>query len=82
MIEETILISIANEGESLLPENIDKLFQPFFTTKTSGSGLGLAIVNNIIKAHNGELSVNRDRTQGAEFVITIPVAGPTINKPF
>ena len=58
-----------------VPQKIlDKIFQPFFTTKPTGdgTGLGLSMSYDIIKAHGGELKVNSNEGQRAEFVILIP----------
>ncbi|MFH1222771.1 MAG: ATP-binding protein, partial [Pseudomonadota bacterium] len=50
-------IKITNNGEKIPKDNLDKIFQPFFTTKEKGTGLGLAIAKNIISAHNGRIDV-------------------------
>ena len=53
---------------------IDKIFQPFFTTKPSGqgTGLGLSLAYDIVKAHGGELKVETKQGEGAEFFIQLP----------
>jgi len=55
---------------------MDKIYQPFFTTKAAGqgTGLGLSLSYDIIKAHGGEIKVNTVEGEGAEFVIELPVA--------
>ena len=58
------------------PKNvIDKIFQPFFTTKPTGkgTGLGLSMSYDIVKAHGGELNVETKEGEGAEFIITLPI---------
>jgi signal transduction histidine kinase len=58
-----------------IPQNIiDKIFQPFFTTKPTGSGtgLGLSLSYDIIKAHGGELKVNTSENEGTEFILGLP----------
>ena len=58
-----------------IPKNIlDKIFQPFYTTKPSGegTGLGLSLSYDIIKAHGGELKVNTEEGKGSEFIIILP----------
>jgi len=69
-------VSIKDNGMGILQKNIDKIFQPFFTTKPTGqgTGLGLSISYEIIKAHGGELKVESKEGEGAEFVIQIPVS--------
>ena len=54
---------------------MDKIFQPFFTTKTTGqgTGLGLSLSYDIVKAHGGELKVNTKENEGAEFIIQLPL---------
>ena len=59
-----------------IPENVvDKIFQPFFTTKPSGqgTGLGLSLSYDIIKAHSGEIKVESKALEGATFIIHLPV---------
>ena len=54
--------------------NLDKVFQPFFTTKPAGqgTGLGLSLSYDIVKAHGGEIKLETKEGEGAEFVIQIP----------
>jgi len=67
-----IELSISDNGKGIPPENIDRIFSPFFTTKIGekGTGLGLYIVNNICKNHNAELKCNSQVGEGTEFIIT------------
>ena len=54
---------------------LDKIFQPFFTTKPTGqgTGLGLSLSYDIVKAHGGELKVETKEKEGSEFIIQLPV---------
>jgi signal transduction histidine kinase len=54
---------------------LDKIFQPFFTTKPTGegTGLGLSLSYDIIKAHGGEINVTTEENKGTEFIIYLPV---------
>ena len=54
---------------------VDKIFQPFFTTKPTGqgTGLGLSLAYDIVKAHGGELKVQTKEGKGAEFIILLPL---------
>ncbi len=73
--EESIEISVKDNGSGI-PDNIkDKIFQPFFTTKPTGSGtgLGLSLSYDIVKAHGGELKVESKEGEGTEFIIQIPI---------
>jgi signal transduction histidine kinase/ketosteroid isomerase-like protein len=71
----SILISIKDNGNGIPQENIDKIFQPFFTTKPTGqgTGLGLSLAYDIVKAHGGEMKVESKEGVGTEFKIEIPI---------
>jgi signal transduction histidine kinase len=77
-----IVLTVADTGCGISPENLDRIFEPFFSTKTSdspagrtGSGLGLAFCMEIIESHNGTLAVQSEREKGTEFIITLPLIG-------
>ncbi|MHB8773158.1 MAG: sensor histidine kinase [Syntrophales bacterium] len=66
-------VEIADDGEGIAPENIERIFNPFFTTRAKGAGLGLAYASQAVKAHGGLIGA-RNRTEGgALFTIEIPV---------
>ncbi|HEX3570758.1 MAG TPA: ATP-binding protein [Acidobacteriaceae bacterium] len=67
-----IEIRIADTGAGLTPEECDRLFTPYYTTKQHGTGLGLAVVQSIIADHHGTISVRTASGGGAEFVIELP----------
>ena len=67
-----IAISISDTGAGISPENIKKIFNPFFTTKARGTGLGMAIAYNIIKAHQGTIEVESKKNKGTTFTVKIP----------
>ncbi len=76
-LEETkkkIILKIADQGPGISPENVPKIFQPFFTTKNvgDGSGLGLSVVHGIIKGHRGTIDYQNNTPNGAIFIITFP----------
>jgi signal transduction histidine kinase len=75
---EAVAIRVADNGPGLAPEMRDRLFEPYATTKAEGTGLGLAIVHRIVVEHDGEISYQDGSDGGAEFRITLPVAGPTL----
>lgn len=60
-----------DSGEGVPRENIDKLFDPFFSTKKKGTGLGLAIVKSIIEGHGGEIEVESDHGKGTRFIVIL-----------
>ncbi|MCB9210533.1 MAG: HAMP domain-containing protein [Ignavibacteriales bacterium] len=72
LINDTVFFQIANEGEQIKEENLENIFNPFFTTKSSGSGLGLAITKNIIEAHEGTIEAS-NTTIGVSFTINLPI---------
>jgi len=69
-----VLISVRDNGPGIPAHIIDKIFQPFFTTKPTGqgTGLGLSLAYDIVKAHGGELKVETKEGVGSEFIIRIP----------
>ena len=75
---KTVEIRVADTGSGISPENLDKLFTPFFTTKPAGkgTGLGLSIVYGIIKMHYGQIHAQSQVGQGTTIVITLPVRLP------
>ena len=67
----TQIITVKDNGEGIDREILDKIFNPFFTTKAKGSGLGLSVVYRIVKAHNGKIFINSEKGKGAEIIIEI-----------
>ncbi len=67
-------IRVADNGPGIPKKILDKIFQPFFTTKPTGqgTGLGLSLSYDIVKAHGGELKVETEEGKGAEFIIILP----------
>ena len=72
---DKVSISVKDNGNGIPQNIIDKVFQPFFTTKPSGqgTGLGLSLSYDIIKAHGGEIKVETMEGEGATFIIELPV---------
>jgi PAS domain S-box-containing protein len=71
------LISVADCGVGIAAENVDRLFNAFFTTKSGGMGMGLSICRSIIEAHGGRLWATANLPQGATFQFTLPVNADT-----
>lgn len=65
-------VRIGDQGPGLTPEQVERIFEPFYTTKTQGTGLGMAIVKRIIDAHFGEIHVAPPHDTGAEIVLILP----------
>ena len=76
MMVDRLLITVQDNGFGIPPNLIDKIFQPFFTTKPTneGTGLGLSLGYDIVKAHGGELIVESQEDGGAKFIISIPLS--------
>ena len=73
---ESIELIVADTGCGVSPEDKEKLFLPYFSTKSRGTGLGLAIVNHIIADHHAQIRVEDNRPVGARFVIEVPAMVP------
>jgi signal transduction histidine kinase len=69
-----VLISVKDNGMGIAPKTLDKIFQPFFTTKPTGqgTGLGLSLSYDIIKAHGGELKAETTEGEGTTFIFSLP----------
>lgn len=72
-LDEFIQIEITDTGTGIPPQDLDKIFTPFFTTRHKGSGLGLPISHQIIQEHEGTITVQSDQHKGTIFTISIPV---------
>ena len=71
--KETARISVSDTGAGLTPEECERLFTPYYTTKQHGTGLGLAIVQSVVADHNGTIAVESVEGGGARFVIGLPL---------
>lgn len=67
-------ITISDTGPGIRPENLDRIFEPYFTTKEGGTGLGLALTHRIILEHRGSIRAENGPDGGARFVIDLPLA--------
>ena len=78
-----VRLVVADHGEGIAPENLAKVFHPFFTTKPEGKGvgLGLAVSYGIVEAHGGEIEVNSTFGEGAAFTVLLPLQGRPANEP-
>jgi signal transduction histidine kinase len=71
---DKVMIAVQDNGNGIPQKVIDKIFQPFFTTKPTGqgTGLGLSLVYDIVKAHGGEIKVQTKEGEGTEFIVELP----------
>ena len=67
------VVTVADEGPGITPEDQERLFVPYFTRKKTGTGLGLAIVRRIITDHEGQIHVGNHHPKGAVFTFDLPV---------
>jgi signal transduction histidine kinase len=80
LARKNLEITIEDNGRGIPPEERERIFEPFFSTKAHGTGLGLAISYGIIAAHGGSLEVVGGRSQGACFRISLPAVEATHGK--
>jgi signal transduction histidine kinase len=72
--EGTARIAIADTGPGIPPENLDRIFEPYFTTKEGGTGLGLTLTRRIVQEHRGTIQAANNPEGGARFTIHLPLA--------
>ncbi|MEI0608114.1 ATP-binding protein [Brachyspira pulli] len=72
-IDNYAVISIKDTGIGMKEDTINKIFEPYFTTKRHGTGLGLTNVVRIIEAHNGNITIESEYGKGSEFIIKLPL---------
>ncbi len=72
-LEGYAVVQISDEGEGIEQENIERIFDPFFSTKENGTGLGLAITTKIVQAHDGAINVASELGNGSTFSLYFPL---------
>ena len=72
-----VIVEVRDDGPGMTPDDLERIFSPFFTTKPQGTGLGLAIVRKVVDAHDGHIDAVSAPGRGATFRVTLPVV-PTI----
>jgi two-component system, NtrC family, nitrogen regulation sensor histidine kinase NtrY len=71
---ESLELVVADTGPGIPPEDRERIFDPYFSTRKRGTGLGLAIVSRIVAEHQGRIRVQENSPQGARFIIELPIA--------
>ena len=76
--QEMIEVALSDTGRGIAPDDLDKIFTPFFTTKEvgKGTGLGLTVARGIVQEHGGQIRVQSEYQKGATFHILLPIASP------
>ncbi|HLW36345.1 MAG TPA: ATP-binding protein [Chthoniobacterales bacterium] len=73
MNDSHVIVRFSDSGGGITAENLSRVFEPYFTTKTSGTGLGLLIVRRIVREHGGELSIESSAGKGLTVTIRLPL---------
>ena len=73
--KDGVVIDVSDEGEGIREENLERIFDPFFSTKVKGAGLGLAIASRIMEAHGGYIRARSVPGEGSVFTLRFPAAG-------
>jgi signal transduction histidine kinase len=73
MQDSSVVVAVQDSGPGLSPEVVDRLFDPFYTTKSAGLGMGLSICRSIVEAHGGKVWASRPAGQGATVQFTLPL---------
>jgi PAS domain S-box-containing protein len=71
-----VLVAVRDAGQGLMPTDLDRVFEPFYTTKSEGLGIGLSICRSIIEAHEGRMWATANEPRGAIFKFTLPSRAP------
>jgi two-component system sensor histidine kinase FlrB len=74
---DSVYISVKDNGPGIKSENIDKVFEPFYTSSSQGTGLGLAVVKSVVEAHQGKVNYLSKAGQGAHFCLKLPLLKQT-----
>ncbi len=70
----TAEVTGSDNGEGVVPDDLERIFDPFFSTRESGTGLGLALVHRVVESHGGSITVRSRRGEGSTFTLTLPLA--------
>ena len=73
--DRRVEVEVADTGPGVPPENLERIFNPFYTTKGTGNGLGLTLARQIVQEHGGSLTCRSQGDGGATFIVSLPVRG-------
>ena len=73
---DVVQLFVIDTGPGLTPEECERLFTPYYTTKSQGTGLGLAIVQSVVSDHGGNIAVQSEPGRGATFIVSLPLGIP------
>jgi signal transduction histidine kinase len=71
-----VRVHVIDTGPGIAPETIERIFQPYFTTRSGGSGLGLPVARRLIEEHGGRIDVHSDVGRGTDFTVVLPSEAP------
>ena len=71
-----IVVEVEDDGMGIHPDRLERIFDPFYTTRSGGTGLGLANVDRIVRAHGGDIQVFSSPGKGTRFRLRFPLSGP------
>lgn len=77
---EQVIILFEDTGEGIEKENLDKILEPFFTTKSHGTGLGMSLAYNVIKTHCGKLNIESEVNRGTRIIVRLPINSDNTSK--
>jgi signal transduction histidine kinase len=80
MNEKFAVFELSDTGAGLTPEECDRLFTPYYTTKQHGTGLGLAIAQSVVSDHHGRISVSSRKNEGTTFHVELPMWSEALNE--
>lgn len=71
--DENIAIAFKDTGCGISKENLEKIFEPFFSTKAKGTGLGLSVVASLVEGHGGKIEIESEIGKGSTFTVNLPI---------
>ena len=74
-VKDRLELSVADTGLGIAPQDLDRIFDPYFTTKNQGTGLGLATVRTMVEAHGGQVRVSSEPGRGTQVILDLPYKG-------